>query len=111
MKEPGDQLHAANKIRWDAAATNWARSADSRGLWRRCPTEPELVLGAQELRYLADVAGKRVCVLGSGDNQVVFALAVSVQPSRRSIFRRTSCTLQNEERPSWGSPSTSCRPT
>ena len=75
MKEPGDQLHAANKLRWDAAATNWARSADSRGLWRRCPTEPELVLGAQELRHLADVAGKRVCVLGSGDNQVVFALA------------------------------------
>jgi 2-polyprenyl-3-methyl-5-hydroxy-6-metoxy-1,4-benzoquinol methylase len=75
VKEPGDQLHAANKIRWDAAATNWARSADSRGLWRRCPTEPELVLGAQELRYLADVAGKRVCVLGSGDNQVAFALA------------------------------------
>ncbi len=28
-----------------------------------------------ELEYLSDVKGKRVCVLGSGDNQVVFALA------------------------------------
>lgn len=28
-----------------------------------------------ELHYLAGVAGRRVCVLGSGDNQVVFALA------------------------------------
>jgi cation diffusion facilitator CzcD-associated flavoprotein CzcO len=28
-----------------------------------------------ELKWLADVAGKSVAVLGSGDNQVVFALA------------------------------------
>jgi ubiquinone/menaquinone biosynthesis C-methylase UbiE len=31
--------------------------------------------GAVALEYLRDIAGKRVCVLGSGDNQVVFALA------------------------------------
>ena len=75
MKEPTDRTHAANKVRWDAASKNWARLADTRGTWRRCAREPELVLGERELSYLADVAGKRVCVLGSGDNQVVFALA------------------------------------
>ena len=70
-----NEFHAANQKRWDAAASGWARSADSRGLWRRCPQEPELVLCPKELEYLHDINGKRVCVLGSGDNQVVFALA------------------------------------
>jgi 2-polyprenyl-3-methyl-5-hydroxy-6-metoxy-1,4-benzoquinol methylase len=68
-------IHSANKRRWEAASERWARGADSRGLWRRCPREPELVLNATELKYLAGISGKRVCVLGSGDNQVVFALA------------------------------------
>jgi len=34
-----------------------------------------LVLSDKELYYLKGIAGRRVCVLGSGDNQVVFALA------------------------------------
>src|SRR5687768_10139733 len=68
-------IHAANQRRWEAASERWAQGADSRGLWRRCPQEPELVLSPSELKYLAGIAGKRVCVLGSGDNQVVFALA------------------------------------
>jgi ubiquinone/menaquinone biosynthesis C-methylase UbiE len=34
-----------------------------------------LVLSDKELHYLAGIRGRRVCVLGSGDNQVVFALA------------------------------------
>lgn len=70
-----NRFHAANQKRWDAAASGWARSADSRGLWRRCPQEPNLVLCPKELEYLHEIAGKQVCVLGSGDNQVVFALA------------------------------------
>lgn len=73
--KPTSRFHAANKTRWEAAAAGWARGADSRGLWHRCPQEPHLVLCPKELEYLRDVAGKRVCVLGSGDNQVVFALA------------------------------------
>jgi len=73
--KPTNPLHLANQRRWDAASASWARGADSRGLWRRCPAEPELVLGEAERHYLAGVAGQRVCVLGSGDNQVVFALA------------------------------------
>jgi SAM-dependent methyltransferase len=70
-----NKIHEANRKRWDAAAATWARGADARGLWRRCPAEPELVLCDRELAYLRDIAGKRVCVLGSGDNQVAFALA------------------------------------
>lgn len=73
--KPTNPLHSANKDRWEAASEHWRRAADICGLWRRCPTEPELVLSDMELQYLAGIAGKRVCVLGSGDNQVVFALA------------------------------------
>jgi SAM-dependent methyltransferase len=70
-----NEIHDANRERWDAASEGWARGADSRGLWRRCPEEPQLVLCETVLELLAGIAGKRVCVLGSGDNQVVFALA------------------------------------
>ncbi len=67
--------HEANRQRWDAGSESWAKGADSRGIWQRCPSEPELVLSDKELEYVADISGKHVCVLGSGDNQVVFALA------------------------------------
>jgi SAM-dependent methyltransferase len=70
-----NKIHEVNRKRWDAGSEQWAKGADSRGLWRRCPSEPELVLSDKELEYLADIRGKRVAVLGSGDNQVVFALA------------------------------------
>ena len=70
-----NDYHRANRNRWEASAENWAKGSDSRGIWRRCPTEPSLVLSPVELEYLSDVNGKRVCVLGSGDNQVVFSLA------------------------------------
>ena len=70
-----NRMHEANRRRWNAGSAQWARGADSRGTWRRCPSEPELVLSPKELQYLADIRNKRVAVLGSGDNQVVFALA------------------------------------
>ncbi len=68
-------LHEANRRKWDAAAEAWKQRADARGIWKRCHEEPSLVLSPTELRFLQDVAGKTVCVLGSGDNEVVFALA------------------------------------
>lgn len=86
-----NSLHEANRKRWDAVSESWARGADSRGLWRRCPAEPQLVLCDRELAYLRDIAGKDVCVLGSGDNQVAFALAglgakvTSVDISQRQL--------------------------
>jgi ubiquinone/menaquinone biosynthesis C-methylase UbiE len=70
-----NKYHSANKKRWDAAAKAWAKGADSRGLWERCPEEPWLGLGTKVLEYLGNISGKQVCVLGSGDNQAVFALA------------------------------------
>jgi SAM-dependent methyltransferase len=70
-----NELHEANRKLWDQTSERWARGADSRGLWRRCPTEPELVLCDREMEHLGVVMGKQVCVLGSGDNQVAFALA------------------------------------
>ncbi|HUV39751.1 MAG TPA: class I SAM-dependent methyltransferase [Planctomycetota bacterium] len=69
------EYHETNRKRWDAGAEQWARSADARDLWPRCHTEPGLVLHEKELAHLTDVAGKQVCVLGSGDSQNVFALA------------------------------------
>jgi len=70
-----NRIHEVNRKRWDVGSERWAKRADFRGFWRRCPSEPELVLSEKELEYLADVRGKHVAVLGSGDNQVAFALA------------------------------------
>ena len=70
-----NEIHEANRRRWDASSEGWAKGADARGPWRRCALEPRLVLSDRELEWVADIRGKRVCVLGSGDNQVVFALA------------------------------------
>jgi ubiquinone/menaquinone biosynthesis C-methylase UbiE len=70
-----NDMHQANMTRWNAWSKRWAEGADDRGTWRRCSSEPELVLTPREFHYLRNAAGKRVCVLGSGDNEVVFALA------------------------------------
>jgi 2-polyprenyl-3-methyl-5-hydroxy-6-metoxy-1,4-benzoquinol methylase len=68
-----NDMHEANRRRWDARSTEYARGAE--GIWHRCAQEPGLVLDARELHWLGHVAGKRIAVLGSGDNFVVFALA------------------------------------
>ncbi|MBV8088803.1 MAG: class I SAM-dependent methyltransferase [Alphaproteobacteria bacterium] len=69
-----NSFHEANRRRWDAGAASWARRADTRGVWRKCHLDPSLALHRAELKWLNDVAGKSVAVLGSGDNQAVFAL-------------------------------------
>lgn len=53
----------------------WQAQVERAGVWRRCARRPGLVLTQAELGLLGRLRGKRVCVLGSGDNQVVFALA------------------------------------
>src|SRR6266566_1978678 len=70
-----DEFHEANRRRWDAASASWAHRADTRGIWKKCHLDPSLALFPAELKWLGDVAGKNVAVLGSGDNQVVFALS------------------------------------
>lgn len=48
---------------------------DRRGTWRIAPEQPEKVFLEQELALIGAVAGRQVCVLGSGDNLAVFAFA------------------------------------
>jgi SAM-dependent methyltransferase len=86
-----NQFHEVNRRRWDAGAASWAAHADTRGIWRKTHLDPSLTLHTAELTWLCDLAGKKVAVLGSGDNQVVFALAgmgaavTSIDISERQI--------------------------
>lgn len=70
-----NEMHLANKKRWEASAQRWAECTDSRGIWKRCHEDPTIVFSPTVLKYLSDIKGKRVAVLGSGDNEAVFALA------------------------------------
>jgi len=53
----------------------WQARVDAEGIWRRCRDAPDLVFGEEELAWLRGIRGRRVAVLGSGDNLAVFALA------------------------------------
>ena len=68
-------IHEANRKQWNAGAERWKERTDKRGLWNKCHKDPTLVLTDSEIEYLKDIQGRSVCVLGSGDNEVVFALA------------------------------------
>ncbi len=70
-----NRIHEQNRACWDDSADEWRRRADRRGIWRNAHRDPTLVFCPTEMEYLAGVAGKDVCVLGSGDNEAVFALA------------------------------------
>jgi hypothetical protein len=70
-----DHFHESNRRRWDVGSASWAHRADTRGIWRECHRDPSLTLHAAELEWLGGIASKKVAVLGSGDNQVVFALS------------------------------------
>ena len=70
-----NEIHEANRRSWDAVSPHWQKKIDECGEWRRCPAEPGLALAQPELDYLGEISGKEICVLGSGDNVVVFALA------------------------------------
>ena len=70
-----NQAHEGNRACWNGWAPWWRERRDKVGVWSRCPSAPELVLSPGELRALGDIAGQRVAVLASGDNEVAFALA------------------------------------
>jgi SAM-dependent methyltransferase len=74
-----NDMHEANRQHWNAAAGWWRKLRDRDGLWRRCPQEPALAFDGSALETiqdaLGDLAGKAVCVIGSGDNYAAFALA------------------------------------
>ena len=66
--------HEANQACWDASTKWWKEKEDERGLWMKVHEDPTLVLSPAEMSFLKDVNKKDVCVLGSGDNEVAFAL-------------------------------------
>lgn len=68
-------MHEANRKGWDAASANWQAMIERTVDWRRCPEDPTIALDNRELDLLDQVAGKDICVLGSGNNLVVFALS------------------------------------
>jgi SAM-dependent methyltransferase len=94
-------FHEANRRRWEVGSASWARRADTRGIWRRCHRDPSLTLSAAELNWFGDIADKDVAVLGSGDNQVVFALAglgakvtsVDISEQQLEVARRRAAEL------------------
>jgi len=73
-----NEMHQVNRRRWDLASPHYgARCEDD---WRRCLADPSLGFERESLQLLRqyvgrDLAGKAACVLGSGDNYAVFALA------------------------------------
>jgi len=93
--------HDANRAFWDASISWWKEKEDKRGLWMKAHKNPSLVLSPAELPFLKDVAGKNVCVLGSGDNEVAFALAglgarvtsVDISERRLDVASERSRTL------------------
>jgi len=71
------EMHEANRKYWDAATPRW-RELDEED-WRRCPERPSIAFEGNALdmiyEFVGTLAGKPVCVLGSGDNYAAFALA------------------------------------
>ena len=70
-----NEMHEANRKGWDAVSPGWQRGIDRRKHWRKYPEDPSLAFSTRELAHLSEMTGKKVCVLGSGDNLAVFALA------------------------------------
>ncbi|MXZ74771.1 MAG: class I SAM-dependent methyltransferase [Gemmatimonadetes bacterium] len=70
-------MHEANRRGWDAVSAQWQAGIDARVDWRNIPDDIRIALDDVELKYLGDVSGRSVCVLGSGDNLVAFALAAA----------------------------------
>ena len=70
-------MHEANRRGWDAVASQWQAGIDARVDWRNIPGDIRIALDDVELKYLGDVSARSACVLGSGDNLVVFALAAA----------------------------------
>jgi ubiquinone/menaquinone biosynthesis C-methylase UbiE len=70
-----NEIHEVNRKLWNSWADWWQQRSDDEGLWAECHRQPGLVLSPQERHLLHDLSDKAVCVLGSGDNKVVFALS------------------------------------
>jgi len=93
--------HEANRAFWDASTKWWKEKEDKRGLWMKAHADPSLVLSPAEMPFVEDIAGHSACVLGSGDNEVAFALtglgadvtSVDISEHRLDVARDRARTL------------------
>ena len=69
------EMHEDNRRVWNISARAGYGQVDTTRDWRACHADAARFFAPQELAWLKDVAGARACVLGSGDNLAVFALA------------------------------------
>jgi SAM-dependent methyltransferase len=74
-----DAMHEANRRHWDSAALEWQQLRDRDQLRLKCHQQPSLAFAGEALdmicEFAGELSGKRACVIGSGDNYAVFALA------------------------------------
>ena len=70
-----NEIHEANRANWNDYAEEYKERSDKQGVWDKCHLDPTLALFPSEIEALGDVNGKKICVLGSGNNCEVFALA------------------------------------
>lgn len=70
-----NEIHEKNRALWNSWSGWWKERINEEGLWQECHRRPSLVFSPSELALLDSLPDKEVCVLGSGDNKVVFALA------------------------------------
>ncbi|MDP6505950.1 MAG: class I SAM-dependent methyltransferase [Planctomycetota bacterium] len=68
------KYHEANRKGWDAVSPGWQAKVERNKDWSSAPHKPENFLNPIEMKFLAGISGKEACVLGSGDNLIVFAL-------------------------------------
>ena len=91
-----NETHRANRRHWDGGlAAEFQKQSEETQMWRRCLREPEEAFDGGALQLIRecvpDVAGKEVCLVGSGDNHAAFALAgmgarlTSVDQSERQL--------------------------
>ena len=75
-----NRIHEANRQYWNSTrASKTERQTENAGLWQLCCKEPNLAFDCEALEiiheFVADLDGKDVCIIGSGDNHAAFALA------------------------------------
>jgi hypothetical protein len=74
-----NEMHEANRRHWESAAHGWQELRDQDQLWRKCREQPDIAFAGGMLdairEFVGELAGKRICVIGSGDNYAAFALA------------------------------------
>ena len=75
-----NNMHEANRQHWnESAAEDFKRRHDESGIWQRCGNDPDLAFDCDFLgvarEFAPDLASKKICVVGSGNNFATFALA------------------------------------